>query len=75
MAADTIIDNKNKYNKQKVNFGKAEAFRDPIITNSDSYPKLYGIDSINLEEQGKNPTSYGDVRAGGERLPQWTSIL
>ena len=50
MAADTIIDNKNKYNKQKVNFGKAEAFRDPIITNSDSDPKLYIFDSLELAE-------------------------
>ena len=42
----TIINDKNKDNKKKVNFGEAEAFFDPGTKNTDSDPKLYRIDSL-----------------------------
>ena len=51
---DSIIKHKKKDNKQKLNFGEAETFCNPRISNSDSKPKLYRINSINLEESGKD---------------------
>ena len=47
-------DNKNQLKKRKVNF-KSEpvAFIYQEIFESDSEPKLYGIESINLPESGK----------------------
>lgn len=39
--------------KKKIHFAETEAFCDPGIYNSDSDPKLYIIQSLNMLEAGK----------------------